>query len=171
MNDFHYVRAALQSNKFVFENLLRNTSPALHDFREAQEKWSLKEIVCHLLDEEKEDFRLRLQSVLKDPLQPFTPIDPVGWVVARNYDEADYNQKVEEFLAERTHSSAYLESLSATDPFDNTYQHPALGPMSGTFILNNWLAHDYLHIRQIMRVKYAFLKSFGGTPLNYAGEW
>lgn len=171
MDELSFVKDALQSNKLVFESLLRGASPALQDFREGPEKWSLKEIVCHLLDEEREDFRLRLQSVLNDPEQPFTPIDPVGWVISRNYSGADYNQKVQQFLEERTHSIKYVESLSVDSPFSNTYQHPVIGPMNGRFILNNWLAHDYLHIRQITRVKYAFLAGSINTPLNYAGEW
>ena len=171
MDELSFVKDALQSNKLVFKSLLRGASPALQDFREGPEKWSLKEIVCHLLDEEREDFRLRLQSVLNDPEQPFTPIDPVGWVVSRNYSAADYNQKVQQFLEERTHSIKYVESLSNDSPFSNTYQHPVIGPMSGSFILNNWLAHDYLHIRQIIRVKYAFFGCLSSTSLNYAGEW
>lgn len=171
MDELSFVKDALQSNKLVFESLLRGAAPALQDFREGPEKWSLKEIVCHLLDEEREDFRLRLQSVLNDPEQPFTPIDPVGWVLSRNYLAADYDQKVQQFLEERTLSIKYLESLSAASPLGNTYHHPVIGPMSGSFILNNWLAHDYLHMRQITRVKYAFLAGSINTPLNYAGEW
>ena len=171
MDELHHVRSEIQSNGSVFKYLLSNASPALQEFREEEGKWNLKEIVCHLLDEEQEDFRLRLQSVLKDPLPPFKPIDPAGWVVSRSYSAADYQQKVHEFLEERKKSSEYLESLSPDSPFSNTYQHPVLGPMSGAFLLNNWLAHDYLHIRQIVRVKFAFLKSGFGTPLNYAGEW
>ena len=171
MDELSFVKDALQSNKLVFKSLLRGASPALQDFREGPEKWSLKEIVCHLLDEEREDFRFRLQSVLNDPEQPFTPIDPVGWVASRNYSAADYNQKVQQFLEERTHSIKYVESLSNDSPFSNTYQHPVIGPMSGSFILNNWLAHDYLHIRQIIRVKYAFFGCLSSTSLNYAGEW
>jgi hypothetical protein len=37
--------------------------------------------------------------------------------------------------------------------------------------LHNWLAHDYLHIRQIIRIKYDYLKKTSGEILLYAGEW
>ena len=37
--------------------------------------------------------------------------------------------------------------------------------------LNNWLAHDYHHIRQINAIQYDFLKSSSGEALNYAGKW
>jgi hypothetical protein len=38
-------------------------------------------------------------------------------------------------------------------------------------IFANWLAHDYLHIRQILRLKYEYLKSISEEDLSYAGEW
>ena len=74
------------------------------------------------------------------------------------------------FLQERTSSIKWLESLSSPQ-WDNAYEHPTIGPMSGAMILSNWLAHDYLHIRQITRLKYTYLKALSGQNLGYAGEW
>lgn len=36
-------------------------------------------------------------------------------------------------------------------------------------ISNNWLAHDYLHMRQI--IKYQYLKEKTNIDLQYAGNW
>ena len=38
-------------------------------------------------------------------------------------------------------------------------------------MLTNWLAHDYLHIRQIIKLKFDFLKDQSDEHLSYAGEW
>ena len=35
----------------------------------------------------------------------------------------------------------------------------------------NWLAHDYLHIRQIIRLKFAYLQQLSKEDLSYAGNW
>lgn len=43
--------------------------------------------------------------------------------------------------------------------------------MGAKMLLANWLAHDHLHLRQIVRLKYERLKALGGEPLAYAGEW
>jgi len=43
--------------------------------------------------------------------------------------------------------------------------------MSAKFILANWLAHDYLHIRQITRLKYDYLQDIPNENLSYAGNW
>jgi hypothetical protein len=73
-------------------------------------------------------------------------------------------------LHERKNSLEWLQSLDKS-AWENIYHHPKLGPMSATLILNNWLAHDYLHIRQITYNKYHYLKSNSLTPLDYAGTW
>ncbi len=47
------------------------------------ESWSILEVVNHLYDEEREDFRVRLDSMLHRPGENAPPIDPQGWVTAR----------------------------------------------------------------------------------------
>ena len=43
--------------------------------------------------------------------------------------------------------------------------------MSAKLFLTNWLAHDYLHIRQIIRYQYHYLKESTAIDLGYAGNW
>jgi DinB superfamily len=160
----------LDRNKRVFEQLLQNTAADQYLWRPQPEKWSLLEIICHLYDEEREDFRARVMHVLETPHMPMPPIDPMGWVARRKYMEQDYDRVLEHFLAEREHSVAYLMSLSGVG-WQNVYVHPKLGPMTADLLIENWLAHDLLHIRQTTAVKYAYLKAHADTPLNYAGDW
>ncbi len=157
-------------NSAVFKQLFSQLSRTEYLWREHEGKWNLLEVVCHLYDEERDDFRTRLKLVLDDPEKPFPPIDPVGWVTERNYEEQDLNTMLEKFLAERRSSIEWLQSLDKP-PLENAYMHHKLGPMSGRFILSNWLAHDYLHIRQILRIKYNYLQFTSGQDLSYAGEW
>ena len=35
--------------------------------------------------------------------------------------------------------------------------------------LVNWVAHDYLHVRQILKNKYAWMQDVSGEKLDYAG--
>ena len=46
-----------------------------------------------------------------------------------------------------------------------------MGPLSARFFLENWLAHDFLHMRQINRRKYEYLRAHVGNALDYAGDW
>ena len=160
----------LKRNRKVFECLLEGLSEKEYTWREREGKWNLLEIVCHLYDEEREDFRARVSSVLEDPEKHLQAIDPQGWVLSRDYSGQSYNNTVRKFLEERDNSVAWLESLSSPK-WKNTYEHPKLGPMTARLFLVNWVAHDYLHIRQITRIRYHYLQLTAGEPLDYAGEW
>lgn len=168
--DIAYIIKELLKNREVFKTLLIGLSSEEYLWKQNVKKWCLLEIICHLYDEEREDFRARTKSVLETPTKTLNPIDPVGWVVQRNYIKMDYDIVLTGFLKERRHSVVWLKSLEAPK-WDNGYIHPKLGLMTANLFLSNWLAHDYLHIRQITKLKFDYLKKISGEKLNYAGEW
>ncbi|MBK9338316.1 MAG: DinB family protein [Lewinellaceae bacterium] len=100
------------------------------------------------------------------------PIDPVGWVKDRKYMAQNFEESLNQFVRERKKSMQELQELPPlSEPvWDNAYQHPKLGAMSAKMLLANWLAHDHLHLRQIVRLKYERLKSLSGESLAYAGR-
>jgi hypothetical protein len=160
----------LAANAAVFKALLSGVPKETYMWRPAPEKWCLLDIACHLYDEEREDFGARTKQALLDPNGPWVKIDPVAWVTERKYAEQDYEKKVAEFLAEREKSVQWLRSLGNAD-WSSALNHPKVGPLKAELFLTNWLAHDYLHFRQITRTKYLYLKSQSGDiPLDYAGE-
>ncbi len=164
------ITTALERNGKVFESLLSGIDKETYMWKPSADKWCLLEIVCHLYDEEREDFRARVKHVLETPEKSFPPFDPISMVKTRNYIKQNYHEMVTNFLSERTFSVDWLGSLTAPK-WENASTNPRLGPMSGWLLLNNWLAHDYLHFRQITRLKYQFLQSQSGEDLSYAGVW
>lgn len=160
----------LEKNKNVFRALLSNLTEEMYLWKQNSEKWCLLEIVCHLYDIEREDFGTRTRLILESSSIPLPPIDPQGWVRTRNYKEQSYDDKLNSFLTEREQSVKWLNCLSNPN-WDNTYQHEKIGEMSAKMLLSNWLAHDYLHIRQITKLKYDYLKQRTGEDLDYAGTW
>jgi len=160
-------------NTIAFVALLSGASDEEYLWRPAPGKWCLLEIVCHLTDEEREDFRARVRHVLETPDQPMPPIDPPGWVQERKYIAQNFEEMLNQFVRERKKSAQWLQELPPlTEPvWDNAYQHPKLGAMGAKMLLANWLAHDHLHLRQLVRMKYERLKSLSGQELGYAGEW
>ncbi len=168
--DYIKIIKELSANKSVFHELLKEKHQEEYSWKQAPEKWCLLEIICHLYDEEREDFRARTKHVLETPASPLPSIDPVGWVKERKYMEQDYDTKLNSFLAEREESVKWLKSLQHPK-WDNAYQHPKFGAMTAKMFLSNWLAHDYLHFRQITKLKYDFVKHISGEQLDYAGTW
>ena len=159
----------LQANRSVFKLLLLDKE-AMIKWKQNPIDWSLLEIVCHLYDEEREDFRTRVFNTLLTPeLQP-PSIDPPGWVTQRKYAQQDYGEKLNAFLDERTKSIKKLKALKKPE-WDNIYDHPFAGRITAYQLLANWLAHDYHHIRQINRRLYEYLRHSSQVSLEYAGDW
>ena len=161
---------ALDQNKNIFKAMFEGVSTEEILFRPKPEKWCLLEIVCHLYDEEREDFRARLKHTLETPELPMPKIDPQGWVTERKYMERNFQKMVSDFLGEREQSVAWLKSLSSPS-WKNIYHHPKAGELSAEMFLSNWLAHDYLHFRQITFNKYHYLSGNFSTRFDYAGNW
>lgn len=159
----------------TFPDRLSASASALPDdllrWRPVSGQWSIIEIICHVLDEERDDFRPRFMLCLDDPSKPWPPIDPEGAAVERGYQERDVQNVLNEFADERRHSVEMLRSLS--DPaWNNTYQHSVIGPVRAGDLLAAWAAHDTLHLRQIAKRQYQYLTEQSGNYKNsYAGEW
>ncbi len=160
----------LERHRQVFQTLLADRLPPEYTWKLNPDQWCLLEIVNHLRDEEIEDFRTRVQHCLEKTGTP-PPIDPEGWVKDRHYLQQDYETVLQAFLQARDESIAWLKDLSHPD-WDRGYQHSTMGPLSARFFLTNWLAHDYLHLRQITRLQYDYLQ-VQQEPLSikYAGNW
>lgn len=160
----------LELNRAVFQSLLTGKQADEYNFKPDKQSWSILEILCHLIDEEREDFKTRVRNTLTTPLKQPPAIDPTGWVESRKYAQQVFAERLEVFLTERRQSIKWLRSLE-NPMWKNTYQHPEAGLMTAYSLLANWLAHDYHHIRQINRRSYEFLKKKSSVSLVYAGEW
>ena len=101
----------LARNRDAFKHLLEGVPEPQRAWRPAPDKWNLHEVVCHLYDEEREDFRARVRSTLEDPEREWAGIDPEGWVKSRDYAAKDYATTLSGFLDERDASLVWLRSL------------------------------------------------------------
>lgn len=191
----------LRANADVVRDLLIDVTDKQARWKPQPEKWSLLEVVSHLADEERDDFRRRLDLTLHHPDTPWPPIDPERWAVERRYNERELDAALEEFLSERRKSVRWLEGLLGPDGPDGpdvpgrsgglagaepqaegeglaapgwiaAYEHPKLGPVTAGDLLTSWLAHDLIHIRQMTRLHREYLASvLSPHSPDYAGEW
>lgn len=132
--------------------------------------WSVLEVVNHLLDEEREDFRPRIELVLHRGGEAWAPIDPEGWVAARGYNRKEMEPSVQEFLEAREASLGWLLGLGDED-WSKEYR-ASFGTVRAGDLLAAWVAHDLLHMRQLAELKFAYLaRTMEPYALKYAGEW
>lgn len=140
-------------------------------WRPAPDAWSILEVINHLYDEEIEDFRLRLQLTLRDPNEPWPPNDPVRKVTARNYNERDLGASVENFLDERTVSLEWLRGLEQPQ-WENAHVMPSGSTLTAGDLLVSWVAHDLLHLRQLIEIHFAYQNQLAQPySVDYAGDW
>jgi hypothetical protein len=157
----------LSRNKAAFVSLLFNLPEAEYLWRPAPDKWNLLELVCHLRDEEVDDFRARVKICLEQPETVPPTIDPAAWVEERGYANEPYLKTMANFLEERTASVEWLQSLEEPN-WDSGFEHPELGRLSAGVLLRNWLMHDFLHLQQAMRIRTAYFQAHSPDPLSYA---
>jgi hypothetical protein len=138
--------------------------PSPHD-------WSILEVINHLLDEESEDFRSRIQHLLSGSLNPWPPIAPEDWVTDRFYNQRALAESLDQFLIERRHSVAWLSALRDAD-WETRYTQPPLEGIAAGDVLVSWPAHDLLHMRQLLELKWSYGQiEFAPYSSDYAGEW
>ncbi|HJR00653.1 MAG TPA: DinB family protein, partial [Methylomirabilota bacterium] len=109
------LRRELAQGAETIQGLVAGVSAAEARVRPAPDSWSILEVVAHLLDEEREDFRPRLDLILHRPEEKWAPIDPPAWVTARGYNDRELAATLSAFLAERERSLAWLAGLTAPD--------------------------------------------------------
>ena len=77
----------LANNAATFAALLNKANDEEYLFKPDENSWCMLEVICHLIDEEVEDFRTRVRMVLQSPGEPLPGINPTGWVKERKYME------------------------------------------------------------------------------------
>ena len=168
--DIDRLVSQMASNAARIRALVQGVSEQQARWKPDQDSWSMLEVVTHLLDEEREDFRVRLDYTLHRPGEPWPPIDPVGWVTARKYSEQDPEVSLDAFLSEREASLAWLGQLSAPN-WEAPYEAP-WGPIRAGDLFASWVAHDLLHMRQLVELHWAYtVVESEPYKSEYAGAW
>lgn len=166
--DLAYCIEQLAVNAAALQALTAGITAEQARQRPAADAWSVLETVNHLADEEREDFRPFIESIFAGHAKP--PHDPDDWIASRGYNERDLAASVADFMQAREHSLAWLRGLTDAD-----WQMPVpftkwVGFRAGD-VLASWVAHDILHQRQLVELRYAIMQTaLSGFDIQYAGE-
>jgi len=169
--DLSYCSTRLRRSAAAIVALAEGVTPEQARWKPTSEEWSLLEVICHLHDEEREDFRHRLDLTLHHPEADWSPINPAGWVTERAYNQRDLQAMATAFMQERDRSLTWLEGLSHPD-WSAARTHPVAGKMTASDVLGAWVAHDHLHLRQLNELHWQWLATqVDALSLEYAGGW
>ena len=168
--EFKTLYQELVNSTEMIRALLVGISQEEAQFKPAPESWSILEVVCHLHDTEREDFREHLDFILHRQSEEYHVINPQGWITERKYNEQNFVEMQEKFFAERKKSFEWLKKISNSD-WDITY-NSQYGSVSSGEMFSCWIAHDNLHIRQFVELRRARIENITKPyPIEYAGDW
>jgi hypothetical protein len=168
--EFESLYRELENSTEMIRALLSGIAQEESQVRPAPESWSMLEVICHLYDEEREDFREHVDFILHRQNEEWHQIDPQGWVTARNYNEQNFAAMQDKFFAEREKSLRWLRGLLHSD-WETTYSSK-YGTTTAGEMLACWIAHDNLHIRQLVELRRHRIERLSQPHhLEYAGEW
>jgi len=167
---FETLYRELQTSTEMIRALLLGLTQEESSVKPNPDSWSILEVVCHLYDEEQEDFREHLDFILYRQNEEYHSIDPQGWVIERNYNQQNFPLMQGKFFAERAKSLEWLRGLSNSD-WDTTYTSQ-YGSVTAGEMFACWIAHDNLHIRQLVELRRARIEAITKPyGVEYAGDW
>jgi hypothetical protein len=168
--EFRTLYLELTNSTEMIQSLLAGISAKEAQMKPSKGTWSILEVICHLYDEEREDFREHLDFILYRQHEDWHPIAPQAWVKLRKYNEQDFGKMKAKFFRERAKSLVWLKSLKNTD-WDITYKSK-FGSMRAGDMFASWVAHDNLHIRQLVELRrWHIEQNTKPYKIRYAGEW
>ena len=94
-------------------SLLNNLDPARSLYRYAPEKWSIQQLLGHLIDTER-IFAYRALRIARGDQTPLPGFDENAYVVAADAEAVDWDQLLAEFAAVRRSNILMLRNLPAT---------------------------------------------------------
>jgi uncharacterized damage-inducible protein DinB len=168
--EFKKLYQELVNSTEMIMGLLADISQDEAQIKPNPESWSILEVISHLYDEEREDFREHLDFILYRQNDEWHPIDPEGWVTERKYNEKNFAEMQEKFFAERRKSLEWLKGLSETN-WETTHTSQ-FGSMKAGDMFASWVAHDNLHIRQLTELRRNRVEQITKPyDIQYAGDW
>lgn len=162
---------SLDAGGRAIDALVSGVSPSVACMEPGPRQWSINEILGHLADEERHDFRVRIDYMLHRTGESWPSIDPERAVREGRFNECGLDVLRADFVRERAQSLAWLAGLHDAT-WDAPYLHPRLGDFTAAAMLCAWVAHDLLHLRQIERTLFQNLRrSCEPDRTDYAGQW
>jgi hypothetical protein len=160
----------LERNAQAIRVLVGSTTAEQAGWKPDADTWSLLEVLGHLYNEERGDFRQHLRELWSTPPLAWGALD-APWLPV-----ADLPQALEGFLAERAESLEWLRTLPAPDWLVTVRM--TFGPQQTPMVLSagdllvSWVEHDYLHIRQVNELLHAWhVRQAAPYSVSYAGGW
>jgi hypothetical protein len=164
------ISSQLSVNSEIMRSLVQTITDEQAQWKPTPETWCMQQVMEHVFNEERLDFRLHIEEILSKPPQAW------GTRKAAYIHVEKCQQALQAFLTEREASIKWLNALPSPDW--NIATKVSFGPSGEVMVLKagdvlvSWAAHDYLHIRQMNELLYGWNEKMASPfSVQYAGGW
>jgi len=141
-----WVRAVISTTASLWTALAAQPADLLAR-KPAPGEWSATECLQHVIDTERDVFPVRLRAFLDGRDFPGYNPDAQG---TTGKAERPVQEMAAEFARLRAGSVALLNTVTSAD-LSRRARHKDLGPVTLSEMLNEWAAHDLVHLMQAER--------------------
>lgn len=141
------VADVLESSGRALAGLLRSLPPEVAAWKPAPGEWCVNECVGHIIEAERRGFAGRIRAVLSEDEPTFQPWDQPAVAAARHDCDKPPSQLLGELEPVRSDSLELVRSLTP-EQLVRGGMHPAVGRLTVTDLLHEWVHHDGNHLRQ-----------------------
>jgi len=159
----------LEQTPIIIEKLVHLASADQLRWKPSQERWSISEILAHLVHVEGESFRDRIELMIKEKNPPIAEFDQNAAYAAGKYSGGAPLEHLKVFCHERDRTLSFLRYMSPS-ALPRTGKHAIHGTITVAQLMNEWAFHDLGHIRQIAELfrARAFFPVMGPLQTGYA---
>lgn len=148
-----YLKSALAATPDLLSHLLLGVHPDSLDAHVDEDRFSIREVVCHLSDWD-EIILNRVKRMVTEQNPILEDIDEGQVAIDRNYGDQDIDAKLASFRMNREDLIIYLAGLNIDD-WDRTAVKEPIGTVTVQQIISIYVAHDLYHLEQISRYRRA----------------
>jgi hypothetical protein len=127
------------------------------DFKPAPDKWSVRQIVCHLSDSEQVG-AMRFRQTIAEDNPTIGWYDENAWAEKLDYGRRKLSQAVETFRRTRAENYELIRELPEA-AWSRPYVHSRYGPSTLLGLLKNYTEHAENHVMQLRTVRQAYKDS------------
>ncbi len=153
----------------ILKAMLAVATPEQMSWKPSAERWSISEVLGHLVDVEIRSLRFRARKMAEEDNPTFPSYDQLEEYAKGTYSGKAGHEQLEKFCREREESLRWLSSLPR-EAWQRTGRHPEVGVIRLSQTMNLWAFHDLGHIRQIAELyrAQAFWDGIGSLQVYYS---
>jgi hypothetical protein len=160
--------AVLEQTPTILERMLLAATDEQMEWKPSEARWSISEVLAHLVDVEEDGFRSRFEMMTAKDMAVLPSYDQNARYAEGWYSNGHPRENLLRFCQERGRTLGWLRTRAATlGKLRGT--HEALGMIRGGELLSEWAFHDLGHIRQVAELyrARAFFPAMGAFRKYY----